>query len=107
MANAMRHPLAAVKQFSQAPVANTAASEPAGEAGSVAEAVREQIDGLGGIAKERPGLVAGADVLAQALDNPRAQPHHAAIAEQLVKILGELSKGARRRGRPAAVRSMT
>ena len=78
----MRHPLAAVKQFSHAPVGNTAASEPAGEAGSVAEAVREQIDGLGGIAKERPGLVAGADVLAQALDNPRAQPHHAAIAEQ-------------------------
>ena len=53
MANAVRHPLAAVKQFSQAPVANTAASEPVGEAGSVAEAVREQIDGLGGIAKER------------------------------------------------------
>ena len=76
------------------------------KSGTVVEAVREQIDGLG-IAEERPGLVAVADVLAQALDNPRAQPHHAALAGQLVKILGELSKGSQKRGRLSAVRAIT
>ena len=72
-------------------------------AGTVVEAVQQQLDGLG----VAPGLAATALAMARLLDNPVALPQHPAAARCLVEILGKAAKGTQRRGRLAAVRSMT
>lgn len=72
----------------------------------VAEAVQRQLDELG-VQERRPGLAAVALRLAELLDNPLALPQHPSAAGRLVEILGQLSKDTQRRGKLAAVRSLT
>jgi len=74
--------------------------------GSVVAAVRAELDGSAG-AVERPGLAAVAIALAEILDDPRHVPTQPAAARQLATILDVLSRRSHRRGKLAAVKSMT
>lgn len=74
--------------------------------GCVVAAVRAEL-ATAPAAVERPGLTAVALALAEILDDKRHVATQPAAARQLVAILGTLSKGTQRRGKLAAVRSMT
>lgn len=74
--------------------------------GRVTEAVRAELAHTTA-AQDRPGLYAIAIRLAQLLDRDDAVPQFSAAAHRLTEILTTLAKSANRRGRLAAVRSMT
>ena len=74
--------------------------------GFVVAAVRAELDGASA-AVERPGLTAVALALAEILDDPKHVAVQPAAARQLVAILVTLSKRTNRRGKLAAVKSMT
>ena len=75
--------------------------------GSVAGAVRQELDGLAGV-EQRPGMVAVTLAMAKILDDDLAIPQHPAAAARLMELLAVLRKsGSKRRGKLAAVREMT
>lgn len=74
--------------------------------GCVVAAVRAELDAAPA-AIERPGLTAVALALAEILDDKGHVATQPAAARQLVAILGTLSKRTQRRGKLAAVKSMT
>jgi hypothetical protein len=73
--------------------------------GPVELGVAKEIDELA--SQARPGLAQAALALARILDNPKAINQQPAAARQLVAVLNALSKRAQRRGKLAAVKSMT
>jgi len=60
-----------------------------------------------GSAPSRPALVAIALALGCLLDDKSSRPHHPSAAHRLTEVVGLLHKGTGRRGRLAAVRTMT
>ncbi len=88
-------------------LANTAtapANSPEVVAGGVEAGIQAEIEALG---SHRPGLAAAELARARIMDNPTATSSQPAAARQLVAILGMLSKCAQRRGKLAAVKSVT